>query len=232
MFPTTRSSIVVALGSDREDERVRAFDTLVALYWKPAYKYLRVRGRRSSEDAEDLTSGFFLRAFEKESLAAYDPSRGTFRGFLRVLLDRFAANEEKSAGRRKRGGGAVRLDFEAAEAEIAKDSESGGTPEEYFHREWVRSAFALAVDRLRRACAEAERPRDFLLFEAYDLEPREGVTYRDLARQLGMTEVAVTNRLAAVRRRFREIVLATLREVTANEREFRSEARALLGIEP
>ena len=47
-----------------------------------------------------------------------------------------------------------------------------------------------------------------------------------------MTEVGVTNRLASVRRRFREIVLATLREVTANEKEFRSEARALLGIEP
>ena len=88
MFPTTRRSIVAALASPEEEERVRAFDTLVALYWRPVYKYLRVRGRRSAEDAEDLTAGFFGRAFEKESLATYDPARASFHGFLRMLLDR------------------------------------------------------------------------------------------------------------------------------------------------
>ena len=70
------------------------------------------------------------------------------------------------------------------------------------------------------------------MFEAYDLEPEEGVSYRALSEKFAMPETTVTNRLAAVRRRFREIVLDTLREVTANEREFRAEARALLGIEP
>ena len=39
----------------------------------------------------------------------------------------------------------------------------------------------------------------------------------------------MTNYLAAMRRRFREIVLDALREVTATEQEFRAEARALLG---
>lgn len=233
MFPTTRRSIVLALASPEEDERVRAFDTLVALYWRPVYKYLRIRGRRSAEDAEDLTAGFFARAFERESLASYDPARASFHGFLRMLLDRFASNEDKAARRQKRGGGEARLDFEAAEAELARAGEggSGTDPEELFHREWVRSAFALCVERLRAACAGGGHETDFALFEAYDLEPEEGVSYRALAEKFGMPETTVTNRLAGVRRKFREIVLDTLREATASDREFRAEARALLGVE-
>jgi RNA polymerase sigma factor (sigma-70 family) len=236
MFPTTRRSIVLALASPEEEERVRAFDTLVALYWKPVYKYVRLSRRRSPEDAEDLTSSFFARAFEKESLASYDPARASFHGFLRMLLDRHASNEEKHARRQKRGGGETRLDFDAAEAELARDGSSAAAaadPEELFHREWVKSAFALAVDRLRKACDESGRAssRDFALFEAYDLDPAPGVSYRSLAEKFSMPETNVTNRLAAVRRRFREIVLDTLREATASEREFKAEARALLGVE-
>lgn len=223
---------MLALASPEADERARAFDTLVQLYWRPVYKYLRIRGRRSPEDAEDLTAGFFTRAFEKETLASYDPARASFRGFLRMLLDRFASNEDKHARRQKRGGGETRLDFDAAEAELARDGGAGADPEEFFHREWVRSAFALSVDRLRAACVESGRETDFALFEAYDLEPEEGVSYRGLAERFGMSETSVTNRLAAARRRFREVVLETLREVTANEREFRTEARALLGVDP
>jgi RNA polymerase sigma factor (sigma-70 family) len=237
VFPTTRRSIVAALASSEEEERVRAFETLVALYWRPVYKYLRVRGRRSAEDAEDLTSAFFARAFEKESLASYDPSRASFHGFLRMLLDRFASNEDKAARRQKRGGGETRLDFDTAEAELARagpaaSAAAGSDPEELFHREWVRSAFALCVERLRVACAGDGHETDFALFEAYDLEPEEGISYRALSERFAMPETTVTNRLAAVRRRFREIVLDTLREATANDREFRAEARALLGIEP
>ena len=67
-----------------------AFDTLVACYWKPLYKYARVGFHRTREDAEDLTQAFFTRAFEKESLASYDHAKASFRTFLRMLFDRFA----------------------------------------------------------------------------------------------------------------------------------------------
>jgi len=49
--------------------------------------------------------------------------------------------------------------------------------------------------------------------------------------ELGLTTVEVTNYLAATRREFRKILLAKLREVTATEDEFRTEARSLLGVE-
>jgi RNA polymerase sigma factor (sigma-70 family) len=217
-FPTTRRSVIVALSSEEPAERARAFDTLLACYWKPLYKYARVAFRRSREDAEDLTQSFFARAFEKESLAAYDAEKASFRTFLRLLFDRHAANEWKVGQRVKRGGGEVHLDFDAAEVEIGRDASATATPEEYFQREWVRSVFALAVERLRARCSELQ----FALFEAYDLSDDRSVSYRELAQRYGVAETKITNDLAAARRRFREIVLDALREVTATEQESRA----------
>jgi RNA polymerase sigma factor (sigma-70 family) len=223
-FPTTRRSVIVALSSGDAAERTRAFDTLVACYWKPLYKYARVSWRRTREDAEDLAQSFFIRAFEKESLANYDPSKASFRTFLRLLFDRFASNEWKAGQAIKRGGGEVHLDFESAEAEVGREG-SPVTPEEYFHREWVRSVFAVAVDRLRERCSETQ----FAVFQAYDLDDDRSISYRELATRLDISETKVTNDLSAARRRFREIVVETLREVTASEQEFRAESRALFG---
>lgn len=227
-FPTTRRSVVLALASADDAERRRAFDTLVACYWKPLYKYARVAWSRKREDAEDLTQGFFTRAFEKESLAAYDPAKASFRTFLRLLFDRHVSNDWTAGQRLKRGGGEVHLDFDAAEAEIGRDTTTV-TPEEYFQREWVRSMFALAVERLRARCAAEGKHLQFAVFEAYDLDDDHGVSYRDLAVRFDVPETQVTNYLSFVRRKFREIVLAALREVTATDAEFRNESRALLG---
>jgi RNA polymerase sigma factor (sigma-70 family) len=227
IFPTTRQSVILALASDDALERSRAFDALVAIYWKPLYKYLRVAHAHAASEAEDLTQGFLARAFEKNALAGYDGEKAGFRTFLRTLFDRHVANELKAASRRKRGGEAVHLDFAAAEEELAREHQRDGSPEEYLHREWVRSVLALAVDRLSSIASAS----DFLLFETYDLDESSRLSYRELGARLGLSETTVTNRLAAMRRRFREVVLEVLRDATATEREFRAEVRALLGID-
>ncbi|HEU4520554.1 MAG TPA: sigma factor, partial [Thermoanaerobaculia bacterium] len=95
MFPTTRRSVVLSLASDDAGERARAFDTLVALYWKPLYKYARVTWQRSPEDCEDLTQSFFARVLQNDALSAYEPSKASFRTFLRILFDRHSANDHK-----------------------------------------------------------------------------------------------------------------------------------------
>jgi RNA polymerase sigma factor (sigma-70 family) len=230
LFPTTRRSVVLALASDDAVERTRGFDTLVTLYWKPLYKYARVAWSRPPQDCEDLTQAFFTRVLESGALSGYDRSKASFRGFLRVLFDRYAANETKSAQRLKRGGGQRALDFESAEAEIGRDGANAMTAEEYFHREWVRSVFATAVERLRETYRTNGKATQLAIFEAYDLEETRA-SYRELGARHGINETTVTNYLSAARRDFRRIVLDTLREATASDEEFRSEARALLGVE-
>jgi RNA polymerase sigma factor (sigma-70 family) len=231
MFPTTRRSVIVALGSDDDEQRRRAFETFVAIYWKPLYKYLRVTNRSSEADAEDQTQGFLTRCFESGSLASYDAAKATFRTFLRMLFDRFVTNEVKASQRQKRGGGAITLDFAHAEEEIAREQDRGGSPEDYFQREWVRSVFALAVERLRDECAAGGRQTHFAIFEAYDLDETSRASYRETGARFGISESMVTNWLAATRRRFRGIVLDVLREATASDAEYHNEVRSLLGVD-
>lgn len=233
-FPSTRPSAVLAAQSPHPVERERGLAVLLAVYWKPVYKYLRLRYRESNEDAKDLTQGFFALALEKEFFAAYDPEKGSFRTYLRTCLDRYVANERKAARRQKRSPGApvLALDFEDAEGELARAEPAGGrTPDQSFHDEFVRNLFTLAVEKLREECALRGKDLPFLLFERYELDrdPDENLTYEKLAEEVHLPVTQVTNFLAFARREFRRVVLESLREITASDREFRDEARSLLG---
>ena len=235
-FPVTRHSVVVLLGSSDPETRRRAFETVAATYWKPIYKYIRLRWNIPPGDAEDLTQEFFSQACERGFLERYDQSRARFRTFLRTCIDGTVINAGKAAARLKRGGGQplLSLDFPGAETEL-----SGLTPaaafdvDEFFRREFVRSLLELAVRRLEGELAAAGKSVHFDLFRRYDIEvsadPAE-VTYGGLAREFGLPETQVTNFLALARRRFRHHVLEALAELTSSREEFSAEARDVLGI--
>ncbi len=229
-FPDTRHSAVVRMQSCEPGVRTAGFSDVIAAYWKPVYKYLRLKWKLSNEDAKDLTQAFFARAIEKEFFDQYDAALGTFRAYLRTCLDGFAANHHHAGERLKRGGGIelVSLDFTEAEKELVL---AGGeeSVETTFDREWVRNLFGLAVEELRSRAVQNNRAEAFQVFERYDLQG--DVTYAALGAQLGVTPATVTNYLAAMRRDFRRILLEKLKALTATEREFRSEARHLFGIE-
>jgi hypothetical protein len=172
-FPLTRRSIVAAAGDADPEVCRQAWDILVASCWRPVYKILRVRMRLDREDPEDTTQEFFTSALVKGTFERYDSTKARFRTYLRICLDGFAANERKAAGRLKRGGGqiALSLDFEGAEEELGRYGAGEELDvEEYFHREWVRSLFGLAVEDLKRWSEKTGRTVHFRLFERYDLD--------------------------------------------------------------
>jgi len=235
VFPATRWSLIVASRSPQAEERQRALDLLIAAYWKPVYKYIRLRWNKENEEAKDLTQEFFARLLEKDFLDSFDPSRARLRTFLRVCVDRLLANQEKAAQRLKRGGDVqvLSLDFESAEGELQHiDVPDPDSMDDFFAREWIRSVFTLAVEKLRRECETKAKQVHFRLFELYDIE--EGgkyLTYERAAKQFGLKASDVTNYLAYARRELRRIVLDQLREMTGSDEEFRHEARALLGVD-
>jgi RNA polymerase sigma factor (sigma-70 family) len=233
-FPGTRYSVVSAMRSASDELRRSAFETLVSAYWKPVFKYLRLKWHASPDDAADLTQAFFLRAMEKDFFATFDPARARFRTFLRTCLDGFAANARKADNRLKRGGDVtfVPLDFAAAERELAQHVRNAVDDfDAYFRREWLRSLFVTALDRLRDGCRKNGRERRLTVFERYDLADSDDrrPTYDDIARTLGIAKTDVTNELAAARREFRRIVFDVLREQCATDEEFENERRALVG---
>jgi RNA polymerase sigma factor (sigma-70 family) len=241
-FPATRWSAIVAARSEDSGERSRGLEAIVAAYWKPIYKYVRIRWNQPNEDAQDLTQDFFARLIEKGTLADFDPAKARLRTFLRVCVDHFVANEVKAAKRLKRGGHAVHLplDFPTAEAELERAkpalsaTASSDRIDEFIEKEFIRSLFGLSVEELRQFCESRGKQTQFRLFEIYDLEDtsQKRAGYAELAKKFGIAVTDVTNYLAFARREFRRIALERLREMTGSEEEFRREARALLGVEP
>jgi RNA polymerase sigma factor (sigma-70 family) len=235
-FPSTHWSVIEATRSPRPEERQRALDTLIRAYWRPVYKYIRLHWKKDNDSAKDLTQDFFARLIEKRLLDRFDPARARLRTYLRVCVDGLVMNEDKAAQRIKRGGETtlLSLDFESAEGELMRlQLPASDDPESLFAREFARSLFGIAVERLRCECAGKGNEAHFALFELYDIEEAgTNLTYKQVAARFGIKPTDVTNYLAYARREFRRIVLDELRSMTATEEEFRREAQSLLGIKP
>lgn len=219
------------LRSAEPDVRRDAFGQIAAAYWKPVYKYLRLRWQAPDDDAADLTQGFLARAFEKEFFESYDPRKSRFRTFLRVCLDRFVMNERQAAQAQRRGGGiaTVPIDLVAVEAELSRH-DPAAPAETLLDREFLRELVARTAADVRAECERTGRLQAYRAFERYDLADSD-VSYADLAAELGAPVSQITNWLAAVRRMFRARVLENLRALSGSDEEFRADARELLGID-
>ena len=219
-FPSTRHSLLEAARADGALPN-GALDQVAALYWKPVYKYIRLKWHKDNEEAKDLTQSFFASALERDFFQQFDPGKASFRTYLRMALDRFAANEYAAAHRQKRGGAVsiTSLDFDGA-----ADTE---TPEDVFHREWQRQLFTLAVEDLRAHCRETGKPLQFQIFEEYDLADGDRPAYAELALRHRISTTALNNHLAWSRRMLRTYLTDRLRGVTSGDRELRDEMRAV-----
>jgi RNA polymerase sigma-70 factor (ECF subfamily) len=219
-FPSTQLSLLEAVSGPGTLPN-EALERVVTLYWKPVCRFVRLKFRQPPEAAEDLTQEFFANALQRDFFRRFDPSLASFRTYLRMAVEHFAANHHAAANRLKRGGGVA---FEPAEGiEIA----AGKSPEEVFEQEWRRQVFALALDDLRAHCESAEKRVQWEVFEAYDLADSGRPPYDELAARHGIGETLVTNYLAWARRMLRGFAEARLRGVTAGEAELHREMRKL-----
>jgi RNA polymerase sigma factor (sigma-70 family) len=214
-FPSTHLSLLDATRTGLTNE---ALDRVIALYWKPVYRFIRFKFGKDNEDAKDLTQAFFAHALEREFFARFDPDKASFRTYLRMAVERFAATQHEADHRQKRGG---RVAFEPLDNQaVATES-----PERLFEREWQRELFALALDDLRAHCDAHAKQVHFRIFEAYDLAGDDRPSYAELATRHAIPETSVTNHLAWARRTLRAMITDRLRGVTSGERELREEMR-------
>jgi RNA polymerase sigma-70 factor (ECF subfamily) len=218
-FPSTQLSLIEAAAGEP-----LALERVAALYWKPVYKFIRYKFGKGNEEAKDLTQGFFASALERDFFQRFDPSKAGFRTYLRLAVERFAANRHEAEARQKRGGGVETVTLDETLDQTAGSAES---PEEIFFQEWRRQLFVLAVEELRAECVTSGKDTEWAVFDAYDLADEDRPAYAELARLHGITESAVTNYLAWARRRLRALVTERLRGVTSGPGELREELRRL-----
>jgi RNA polymerase sigma factor (sigma-70 family) len=214
-FPSTQVSLLEAAAAGLASE---ALDRVIAVYWKPVYRYIRLKFRKDNEDAKDLTQGFFAVALQRDFFARFDPAKASFRTYVRMAVERFAANQHAAANRKKRGGD---IEFETLDQPVAETE----SPEKVFEREWQRQLFCLALNDLRAHCDETGKELQFRVFQDYDLAEDQHPSYAELAVRHGIPETSVTNYLAWARRMLLGFVTERVRGTTSGPRELREEMR-------
>ena len=71
-FPATRLSVVERTRSGDAETRRIALATIIEAYWRPVYKYLRVKWTLDADQAADLTQEFFTSTLEKDVVEKYE----------------------------------------------------------------------------------------------------------------------------------------------------------------
>jgi RNA polymerase sigma factor (sigma-70 family) len=230
-FVTTHWSVVMhAVGSDSSRAHA-ALEKLCQSYWYPLYAYVRRRGH-SPEDAEDLTQEFFARLLRRNWMAMADPSKGRFRSFLLMVLNRFLANEWDKVRAQKRGGGVrtVPLQLDTAETRYAHEPATTTTPEDVFERRWAVTLLDRVLASLHDDYCETGKAALFDALKPCLVGRGESQPYQQLAKSLGMSETAVKVAVHRLRERYRQRLKEEVAHTVASPSEVDSELRHLFRV--
>ena len=232
LFVSTRWTVVVEAGasSAASAEALSALSQLCQIYWRPLYIFLRKQGY-GSEDAQDLTQGFFAHLIESRAYARADPEKGRFRSFLLGVLKHFVADTRDRERAVKRGGGIIpeKLDDQAiadAEGQIARASR--WQADEVYDREWAATLLRQALDRLAQECALAGKPELFGYLKPYLAVTEEStIAYEEMARRSHRPVATLRSDVARLRRRYRLILREEVRDTVLDDTDVDEELRYL-----
>jgi len=201
-FPTTQWSLLARASLTGETTARQALEELCRHYWAPLHQFIRARGYTDAE-AQDLTQEFILHLLEHSTLQKADRLRGRFRSFLLGALVRFLADEYDRRRAQKRGSGAVHLNLDEAENQLAANSDQDSS---LFDREW---ALAILENSLRTVQTEFE-PKlgaaHFALLRTFLPGSINAPTYEEAAQKLDLSVPALKSELHRLRQRFKSLV--------------------------
>jgi DNA-directed RNA polymerase specialized sigma24 family protein len=206
-FPSTRWSRVVAAADLKTPDARAALAELCAAYWYPIYVFVRRKGN-DAEKALDLTQSYFARLLEHGVLAAADPSKGRFRGFLRTDCKHFLIDRHRRETSRQRGGAVsfIPIDAQDAEGRYVFEPADGMTPDRLFDRVWATTLLGRVLDLLAQEHTEPARAKLFAEIKIVLTEGKSAVPAFALAKRLGTTERAIHTAISRLKKRYREIL--------------------------
>jgi DNA-directed RNA polymerase specialized sigma24 family protein len=161
-FPLTTANLRAELDDPDPAARRRVMEILARRYWRPVQLFLGRSCGQGDELASDLTQAFFSWLLERDLLLRFDPTRSTFRTFLKGVLRNFAGNELQAVRRQKRGGGVVLLPLDEAAGYGQEHDHGPEAPDVLFDRAFAHDLLARAVDRVRQRYQAAGRLVPFI----------------------------------------------------------------------
>jgi RNA polymerase sigma factor (sigma-70 family) len=229
-FVTTRWSVVARAGEAATPQARKALAELCEVYWYPLYLYIRRRGF-SRDDAEDLIQGFFARLLEKNFLAAADPDKGRFRGFLLTALNRHLSGRWRSDRALKRSPSqTLPLDFEEADHRFRLEPKTEETPERIYERKWAATVLHEAARALRREYESRGRGEAFELLKGYLSGKDPGHSYRALASRLETTEGMIAVMIHRLRQHYRRKIEEEIAQTVADPDDIAPEFEHLMRV--
>jgi RNA polymerase sigma factor (sigma-70 family) len=231
-FTTTHWSVVLAAQAPSPAAE-QALEKLCCTYWRPIYSFVRRQGA-GSEEAKDLTQGFFALLLERRDLDAVRKEKGRLRSYLLTSLKHFLTNERSRAMAIKRGEGQRLIPLEEL-----REREAVGfartdilTAEQIYERGW---ALALLDQVLTRLGDEyrAAGPASAGLFDQLQkllIDESDRPSQAEIAGELGMSENAVKQAFHRLRQRYRELLREEIAHTVMLPGDIEDELRHLIAV--
>ena len=219
IFHSTRWSMIRRARTDDASGRA-ALEELCSVYWRPVYTFYRAEGLPAVE-AEDLAQGLFAAILSRGDLQAVDAQRGRFRAWLKACARHHLTNVREHDRAQKRGGGRLHrpLDFGDEESKLSLEPADHNDPARAFDRRWAQLVLEQAQARLEESERRAGRGQQFEILR-YVLDGGAPLRpWAELAERLQTTEGALRVAAHRLRERFRQSLLAEVRETLDEESE-------------
>lgn len=211
VFKPTRWSLVLQL-QGRGDDAQEALEHLCHAYWFPLYSWSRRCGA-SAEDSEDYVQNFFVEVLHKHLFSAADPSLGKMRTFLLTAFRRHVHDEQRKAGRQRRGSGKV-ISFNAIEAEAWYEVEQveGESADHMFDRQWALTVLDQALAKLEAQAAARGKGEEFVQLRPFLTGDADASNYESAGASLNLSANSVKVAVHRLRAKFREALRAEVRD--------------------
>jgi DNA-directed RNA polymerase specialized sigma24 family protein len=232
-FATTHWSLVLtAQGQSAAAEA--ALGELCRIYWRPLYAFARRQGS-DSEQARDLTQGFFQLLLTRHDFDAARKEKGRLRSYLLISFKHFLGGERRRAMTIKRGHGQWLIPLEELRATEAIGPAFGGlvdslSPDRLYERRWALTLIEHVLKRLKneyRATGNA-----FLFDSLKQLLPDEpdAPSRAEIAARLGRTDNALRQAFHRFRHRYQLLLREEIGHTVADPGEIEDELRHLIAV--
>jgi RNA polymerase sigma factor (sigma-70 family) len=229
-FTTTQWSVVLEAQGE-SPEAQEALEKLCRVYWRPIYSFIRRRGTRT-EDAEDLTQGFFALLLERKDLNTVRKEKGRLRSYLLVSVKHFLADESRYAMAVKRGKGQRLIPLDDIRERDRIDTERSDrlTADQIYERRWAFTILEQVMARLRDEYRSAGNLRFFDQMKKMLMDEPDRPSQAQVASEFDMTENAVKQAFYRFRQRYQTLLREEISHTVAMPSDIEDELRHLIAV--
>jgi RNA polymerase sigma-70 factor (ECF subfamily) len=230
VFATTHWSVVLEAQGESPAAQ-KALEKLCRTYWRPIYGYVRRHGV-GTEDAEDLTQGFFALLLERKDLNSVRKEKGRLRSYLLASVKHFLADESRRAMALKRGKGQRLIPFDDVQEgqRIELERCDRLTADQIYERRWAFTVLEHVMARLREEYRSAGNERFFDQMKKMLMDEPDRPSQAQVASEYEMTENAVKQASYRFRQRYQTLLREEIAHTVAMPSDVEDELRYLIAV--